>query len=231
MMAEVKCYTMSGASDRAVDLPDEWFGMEISKHALYQAIRAQRTNDRAGTASTKTRAQVRGGGAKPWRQKGTGRARAGSIRSPLWTGGGIIHGPAAKRWSERPPRRVRQIAFASALTERAKSGSVRVVELETFEAPKTAMLARALERWDAPGKVLLLIARADENLLLSGRNMARLTVKRFADASALDVLSHDVVIVEEGAWDTRPAPQSSSAERSAIAARSATAGRGEAQDG
>ena len=206
MMAQVQCYTMSGASDRMVDLPDEWFGSEVNKHVLYQATRAQRTNDRAGTASTKTRAEVRGGGAKPWRQKGTGRARAGSVRSPLWPGGGVIHGPSPKRWRERPPRRVRQLAFASALSERARSGSVRVVELESFESPKTSRLAQALDRWDAPGKALLLVGGSHENLLLSGRNLARLTVKRFTDASALDVLSHDVVIVEDGAWATRPAP-------------------------
>jgi large subunit ribosomal protein L4 len=206
-MAEVTCYTMSGASDRVVDLPAEWFEADINKHALYQATRAQRANDRAGTASTKTRAQVRGGGAKPWRQKGTGRARAGSIRSPLWKGGGVIHGPASKRWGERVTRRVRRAAFASALTDRCRDGMVRVVALERFEEPKTARLARALETWDVPdAKVLLLATGNDENLLLSGRNLPRLTIKKFGDASALDVLSHDVVVVEEGAWENRPAP-------------------------
>lgn len=204
-MAEVACYTMSGVSERTVGLPAEWFDAEVNKNLLYQATRAQRTNDRAGTASTKTRAEVRGGGAKPWRQKGTGRARAGSNRSPLWTGGGVIFGPLPKKWRERIPRQARRQAFASALTARARAGMVRVVTLDAFDTPKTARLSEALDRWDAPGRVLLLAAGADENLLLSGRNLVRLTVMKFADASALDVLSHDIVVVEEGAWETRPA--------------------------
>lgn len=206
-MAAVQVHTMAGISDRKVELPAEWFGVEINRHALYQATRAQRTNDRAGTASTLTRAEVRGGGAKPWRQKGTGRARAGSIRSPLWTGGGVIFGPRSKTWRERLPKRVRQIAFASALSDRAAHGQVRVVALEAFEEPKTARLAKAVEGWETgDGKVLVLTAGHDENLVLSGRNLPRVTVKKFRDASALDVLLHDVVAVEDGAWSTRPAP-------------------------
>lgn len=206
---EVTCYTLSGASDRKGELPGEWFDVEVNRNALYQAVRAQRTNSRAGTASTKTRAEVRGGGAKPWRQKGTGRARVGSIRSPLWEGGGVIHGPSPKRWRERLPQRVRRIAFTSALTDRAQKGQVRLVELERFEEPKTARIASALDRWEATvGKVLLLTAEIDENLYLSCRNLPRLTIKKFRDASALDVLGHDVVVVEDGAWETRPTPAS-----------------------
>ena len=206
-MAAIQVHTMAGITDRKVDLPAEWFGVEVNRHALYQATRAQRTNDRAGTASTLTRAEVRGGGAKPWRQKGTGRARAGSIRSPLWTGGGVIFGPRPKTWRERLPRRVRQIAFASALSDRAAHGQVRVVTLEPFAAPRTARLAKAVAGWDTGGgRLLILTAGHDENLILSGRNLPRVTVKKFSDASALDVLLHDVVAVEDGAWSTRPAP-------------------------
>jgi large subunit ribosomal protein L4 len=206
-MAGVQVHTMAGISDRKVDLPAEWFGVEVNRHTLYQATRAQRTNDRAGTASTLTRAKVRGGGAKPWRQKGTGRARAGSIRSPLWTGGGVIFGPQPKAWRERLPKRVRQIAFASALSDRAAHGQVRVVALESFEEPRTARLAKAVAGGDtAGGKLLILTAGHDENLVLSARNLPRVTVKKFSDASALDVLLHDVVAVEDGAWSTRPAP-------------------------
>lgn len=208
-MTRVTCYSIEGASDRQVDLPDEWFGAEVNRHVMYQAVRAQRTNSRSGTASTKTRAEVRGSSAKPWRQKGTGRARAGSLRSPLWEGGGVIHGPKPKRWRERISHRVRRAAFASALTDRAQGGRVRVVELGTFEEPSTARLARAIDRWDAEGKVLLLIRRTDRNILLSGRNLPKVTVKKFSDASAHDVLIHDVVAVEDGAWDTRPSPMAS----------------------
>ena len=204
-MAEAQRYTFAGPASGKVQLPDEWFGAEINKSALYQATRAQRTNDRAGTASTKTRALVRGGGAKPWRQKGTGRARAGSNRSPLWTGGGTTFGPLPKRWHEKVPQKVRRIAFVSALSDKAAEGQVRIVELEAFDAPRTQRLVKAVAGWEAEGRVLVLTRAYEENLFKSGRNVARLTLKKFADASALDVLRHDVVVVEDGAWDSRPA--------------------------
>lgn len=203
-MAEASRYTFAGSASGKVQLPDEWFGAEVNKSAVYQAMRAQRTNDRAGTASTKTRALVRGGGAKPWRQKGTGRARAGSNRSPLWKGGGTVFGPTAKDWHERVPQKVRRIAFASALSDKAAEGLVRVVELEAFDQPKTQRLVKALSGWDAEGRVLLLTRGYDDNLFRSGRNVARLTIKKFSDASSLDVLRHDVVVVEDGAWESRP---------------------------
>ncbi|HET7693240.1 MAG TPA: 50S ribosomal protein L4 [Gemmatimonadota bacterium] len=203
-MAEASRYTFAGSASGKVQLPDEWFGAEVNKSAVYQAMRAQRTNDRAGTASTKTRALVRGGGAKPWRQKGTGRARAGSNRSPLWKGGGTVFGPTAKDWHERVPQKVRRIAFASALSDKAAEGLVRIVELEAFDQPKTQRLVKALSGWDAEGRVLLLTRGYDDNLFRSGRNVARLTIKKFSDASSLDVLRHDVVVVEDGAWESRP---------------------------
>ncbi|MDX1623752.1 MAG: 50S ribosomal protein L4 [Gemmatimonadota bacterium] len=204
-MVEANRYTASGPEEATVELPERWFGAEVNKNALYLAIRAEKTNSRAGTASTKTRAEKRGGGAKPWRQKGTGRARHGSIRSPIWTGGGVTHGPRPKKWREQVPRKVRRLAFRSALSQRAADGAVLVFELEPFEEPKTARLVRAIRRWELEedAKVLLLVAEVDENLLLSGRNVPWLTVKKFADASALDVLRHDVVAVEDGSWETR----------------------------
>jgi len=205
-MPEASRYTFAGSASGKVQLPDEWFGAEVNKSAVYQATRAQRTNDRSGTASTLTKALVRGGGAKPWRQKGTGRARAGSNRSPLWKGGGTIFGPTPKDWHERVPQKVRRIAFASALSDKAAEGHVRVVELEVFDQPKTQRLVKAVSGWEAEGKLLLLTRGYDDNLYRSGRNVPRLTVKKFSDASALDVLRHDVVAVEDGAWESRPAP-------------------------
>lgn len=206
-MAEASRYTFAGSASGKVQLPDEWFGAEVNKSAVYQATRAQRTNDRTGTASTKTRALVRGGGAKPWRQKGTGRARAGSNRSPLWKGGGTVFGPTPKNWHERVPQKVRRIAFASALSDKAAEGLVRIVELEAFDQPKTQRLVKALSGWDAEGRVLLLTRGYDDNLFRSGRNVARLTIKKFSDASSLDVLRHDVLVVEDGAWESRPAAE------------------------
>ncbi len=203
-MAKVTCYGFDGEGRGTVELPARWFDAEVNKSVVYQAARAERTNRRAGTASTKTRAQVRGGGAKPWRQKGTGRARAGSIRSPLWPGGGVVHGPKSKHWNEKVPQQVRRQAFASALTDRARDGAVRVVELEAFDKPGTRRLVGALGRWEASeARTLLLTARFDDFLFRSGRNVPWLTVMKFADASALDVLDHDVIVVEKDAWDTR----------------------------
>jgi large subunit ribosomal protein L4 len=208
-MADVNFYAFDGESRGKVELPARWFDAEVNKDAVYYAARAERTNRRAGTASTKTRAEVRGGGTKPWRQKGTGRARAGSIRSPLWPGGGIIHGPRAKTWHQSVPQQVRRAAFASALTDRARGGEVRIVELEAFDAPKTKRLVEALRRWEVGDgrKILLLTAKFDDALFRSARNVDGLKIKKFADASALDVLDHDTIVVENGAWDTRGAEE------------------------
>lgn len=209
-MAEITCYKFDGETRGTIELPARWFDAEVSKDAVYYAARAERTNRRAGTANTKTRAEVRGGGAKPWRQKGTGRARAGSIRSPLWPGGGIIHGPRAKTWHQRVPQQVRRSAFVSALTDRTRAGAVRLVELEPFDTPKTKRLVEALRRWEVGDgrKVLLLTTKFDDGLFRSARNVAGLTIKKFADASALDVLDHETIVVENGAWDTRGAEES-----------------------
>jgi large subunit ribosomal protein L4 len=204
-MAKATCYGFDGEGKGSVELPAQWFDAEVNKNVVYQATRAERTNRRAGTASTLTRAEVRGGGAKPWRQKGTGRARAGSIRSPLWPGGGVVFGPKPKRWHERVPQQVRRAAFASALTDRARNGAVRVVELDAFDKPATKRLVEALGRWEAAdgGKTLLLTGSYNEPLYLSGRNVSWLTVMKFADASALDVLDHDTIVIEKDAWSTR----------------------------
>jgi large subunit ribosomal protein L4 len=123
----------------------------------------------------------------------------------LWKGGGTVFGPTAKDYHERVPQKVRRIAFASALSDKAAEGLVRVVELEAFDQPKTQRLVKALSGWDAEGRVLLLTRGYDDNLFRSGRNVARLTIKKFGDASSLDVLRHDVVVVEDGAWESRPA--------------------------
>lgn len=234
-MVEARVYDASGPEGGAITLPEEWFGGPVNKDALYQAIQAQKTNERAGKASTKTRAEMRGGGAKPWRQKGTGRARVGSIRSPLWTGGGTIFGPKPKRWHHRVPSKVRRIAFVSALSQRAEDGAVRVVRLEPFDAPKTQRLVKVVRGCEVEGKVLLLTAGFDEDLTLSGRNVPWLTVKQFKDASALDVLRHDVVVVEDGAWTTRGAVESVASgsptgEPESVTAK-AGAGEGEPTDG
>jgi large subunit ribosomal protein L4 len=157
-------------------------------------------NQRQGTAKTKTRSFVSGGNQKPWKQKGTGRARQGSTRAPHWRGGGIVFGPIPRDYRTEIPRKVKQLARRSALNARARENALHVVEQFAFRTPKTARLAALLASLGlADRKVLLLSAAANEALYLSGRNMASVEVMPYAQASAYDILWSDAVVVEEGA--------------------------------
>jgi large subunit ribosomal protein L4 len=157
-------------------------------------------NQRQGTAKTKTRSFVSGGNQKPWKQKGTGRARQGSTRAPHWRGGGIAFGPIPRDYRTDIPRKVKQLARKSALNARGREGALHVVERFAFRAPKTAQLARLLNSLGLDGrKALVLTAGQNENVYLSGRNLPAVEVMPYAEASAYDVLWSDAVVVEEGA--------------------------------
>jgi large subunit ribosomal protein L4 len=168
---------------------------------VHQAVRVYLANQRQGTASTKTRGEVSGSGAKPWRQKGTGRARAGTRTSPLWTGGGIIFGPEPRDHHQRLPKALRRLALRSVLRARLDEGALAVVSLEAFDRPRTARLARALAAIRGAAEkgreVLLLTAGYEENLFLSGRNVPGLTMKQFRDVTAYEVLRHSLVLIED----------------------------------
>ena len=184
----------------ALALPGEFFDGEVNQPVLHQAVKTFLNNQRQGTASTKTRSFVSGGNQKPWKQKGTGRARQGSIRAPHWRGGGIVFGPHPRDYRSEIPRKVRQLARRSALNARASEGSMFVVERLLFDAPKTARLAELLHRLGvAERKVLLLTNGNNGNVFLSSRNLPDLKVMNYLEASAYDVLWADVVVVEEGA--------------------------------
>lgn len=198
-MPQVPAYDSSGAERGPVSLPDAWFAERVSEGALFQAVRAFQANQRQGTASTLSRSAVSGSTAKPWRQKGTGRARAGTRKSPLWKGGGIIFGPTPRDHRQKVPKAVRRLALRSALRQKLDENALRVVELEPLEAPRTARLARALATVTDGRDALLLTAGYDENLALSSRNIPRLTVKQLKDVSAYDVLRHSIVLIEAGA--------------------------------
>jgi large subunit ribosomal protein L4 len=221
-MIEAPHFSGSGARHKsAFALPAELFDGTVHEPVLHQAIKTHLANQRQGTAKTKTRSFVSGGNQKPWRQKGTGRARQGSIRSPLWRGGGIVFGPQPRDYRTRLPRKVRQLARRSALNARAREGALLVVDAMSFEAPKTSQLAGLLAKLGLEGKKVLVLSHGlNRNLYLSGRNLPTAFVMSFADASAYDVLWSDAVVVEQAALGGgEPVEPGSSPERPKAAPR------------
>ena len=200
-MLEAPHFSPAGARrDGGFALPEAYFDGTVHRPVLHQAVRAYLNNQRQGTAATKTRSEVSGGNQKPWKQKGTGRARQGSIRAPHWRGGGTVFGPQPRSYRTDLPKKVRQLARRSALNARAAEGGLLVVERIRFEAPRTALLLELLRRLEiADRKVLLLTSGTSEAVYLSGRNLSRVKVMDYREASAYDVLWSDVVVVEQAA--------------------------------
>jgi large subunit ribosomal protein L4 len=200
-MIEAPHYSQAGARrDASFALPADYFDGTVNEPVLHQAVKVFLNNQRQGTAKTKTRSFVSGGNQKPWKQKGTGRARQGSTRAPHWRGGGIVFGPIPRDYRTDIPRKVKQLARKSALNARAREGALHVVERFAFRGPKTAQLAGLLASLGLDGrKVLLLTAAANEAVYLSGRNIPTVEVLPYAEAGAYDVLWSDAVVVEEGA--------------------------------
>jgi large subunit ribosomal protein L4 len=200
-MIEAPHYSAAGAKrDASFALPADPFDGTVNEPVLHQAVKVFLNNQRQGTAKTKTRSFVSGGNQKPWKQKGTGRARQGSTRAPHWRGGGIVFGPIPRDYRTDIPRKVKQLARKSALNARAREGALHVVEQFAFRTPKTARLAALLASLGlADRKVLVLSAASNEALYLSGRNLPSVDVMPFAQASAYDVLWAEAVVVEESA--------------------------------
>jgi large subunit ribosomal protein L4 len=200
-MIEAPHYSPAGAKRNAgFALPADPFDGTVNEPVLHQAVKVFLNNQRQGTAKTKSRSFVSGGNQKPWKQKGTGRARQGSTRAPHWRGGGIVFGPTPRDYRTEVPRKVKQLARKSALNARAREGALHVVEQFAFRTPKTARLAALLASLGLTDrKVLVLSAATNEALYLSGRNLPSVDVMPFAQASAYDVLWADAVVVEEGA--------------------------------
>ena len=200
-MIEAPHYTSAGAKNGSnFSLPAEYFDGTVNEPVLHQAVKVYLNNQRQGTAKTKTRSFVSGGNQKPWKQKGTGRARQGSTRAPHWRGGGIVFGPIPRDYRTDIPRKVKQLARKSALNARAREGALHVVERFAFRGPKTAQLAGLLASLGLDGrKVLLLTAAANEAVYLSGRNLPTVEVMPYPEAAAYDILWSEAVVVEEGA--------------------------------
>ena len=180
-----------------VELDAEIFGIEPNVSVMHQVVTAQLAARRAGTHSTKTRAEVRGGGAKPWKQKGTGRARQGSTRGPHWVGGGVAHGPKPRDYSERTNKKMKRLALRSALSDRAAEGHVMVVSDWGFEAPSTKAAKTALTDLGVSGKVLVVTNREDDLTWKSMRNLTEVHLLEADQLNTYDVLVNDFIVFTE----------------------------------
>jgi large subunit ribosomal protein L4 len=195
-MADIKAplFKSDGKPSGDIKLDAEVFGIEPNLDVLHQVVTAQLAAARSGTASTKRRSQVRGGGRKPWRQKGLGRARHGSIRSPIWVGGGIAHGPQPRDYAQRTPKKMKRLALRSALSARAAEAAIRVVDDIDWAAPKTKQALSLLDAIDAKGKTLVVLTQLGGAAGKSFRNLPAVRLVEPGHLTAYDVLWSDRVI-------------------------------------
>jgi large subunit ribosomal protein L4 len=198
-MADAKAKWLGKQGGVALDA--EAFGARFNEGLVHECVRAELNARRQGTASTRTRGLVRGGGTKPWRQKGTGRARAGSIRSPLWTGGGTVFGPEPRRYTVKVNRKARRAALRSALSLHAGRGSIAAVDASAFDGPSTHQAADALAKWDQPGAVLVALADDEVAAAKSFRNLARVSVLPASEVGVADLVAAGSLVVSPAALE------------------------------
>jgi len=196
---EVPVRDATGASVGMIALDDRVFGIEPNRAVLHQAVVAQRANMRQGTANTLTRAQVRGGGRKPWKQKGTGRARAGSTRAPHWRGGGVVFGPHPRSYHQQLPRKMRRLALRSALSDKAASEALIVVDRIPVDDARTKTLLGVLGALGVEGRAIMVLPEHDEALRRASGNLANVHVALPSGLSLLDLMGSDVVIFSRDA--------------------------------
>ncbi|MDQ3739262.1 MAG: 50S ribosomal protein L4 [Actinomycetota bacterium] len=210
-MAGVKLLTAAGKSSGSVDLDDAVFGIQPNVPVMHQVVTAQLARRRAGTQSTKTRSEVRGGGAKPYRQKGTGNARQGSIRAPHYTGGGIALGPKPRSYAQKTPKKMIRLALRSALSDRASENKVLVVDSWNFDAPKTKDAVKALEAIGATaGRVLVVLDTDDATAARSFRNLPHVQLIRAAELNAYDVLCNEWIVFTKSTLPTNDTQEAQS---------------------
>jgi large subunit ribosomal protein L4 len=225
MSVSIDVLDLQGSKVDTVDLPDRWFTGDVNVPVMHQVVTAQLAAARQGTHKTKTRAEVAGGGAKPFRQKGTGRARQGSIRSPQWVGGGVAHGRTPSNWGLRVNKKVKRAALRSALTDRANLGAVTVVRDLAFEAPKTRDAVAALGALGHADvkRVLVVLGDLHQPTLRSFRNLQTVHTLTVDQLNVYDVLRSDVVVFDEAALELigtgRRTSTPSNVERSAASTR------------
>ena len=198
-MPKVNVYNILGEQVEEIELNDNIFGIEINQHALYEVVKNQLANRRQGTQSAKTRAEVRGGGRKPWRQKGTGRARQGSIRAPHWTGGGVAFAPKPRDYSYRLPKKVKRLAMKSALSSKVLNGEIIVLEELRMEEPKTKEMANILNNIKANKKALIVMDQKDINVIKSAKNIPNIKTTLVGTLNVYDILKFDTFIITKDA--------------------------------
>ncbi|EKB58563.1 50S ribosomal protein L4 [Falseniella ignava] len=200
-MPKVTLYKQDGTENGQIELNDAIFGIEPNESVVFDAVIMQRASMRQGTHAVKNRSQVRGGGRKPWRQKGTGRARQGSIRSPQWVGGGVVFGPTPRSYAYKLPKKVRRLAIRSALSMKAAEDQIKVIEGLAFEAPKTKAFKDILTNLNL-GKTLVVLEGDNDNAYLSARNLPNVKVIDERNVNVLDVVNYDTILITKQALET-----------------------------
>lgn len=198
-MPTVKVRNLSNEEVGDVELPDAVFGVELNESLIHSAIKNFLSSNRQGTVGTKTRGDVSGSGRKLWKQKGTGRARVASIRTPLWRGGGKVHGPQPRDYESTMPKKMRRGALRSALSERVREGNLIVIDAFNFNEPKTKVFTGAMKTLGFAGKTLLVETGENDNLILSSRNVQGVKIVGSNSLNIYDVVRHEKVVMSRGA--------------------------------
>lgn len=198
-MPKVNVYNMLGELVEEIELSENVFGVEINQHVVYEVVKNQLANKRQGTQSTKTRAEVKGGGRKPWRQKGTGRARQGSINAPHWTGGGVTFAPKPRDYSYSVPKKVKRLAMKSALTSKVQNNEIIIVDELKFDAPKTKEMVNLLNKLNADKKALIVMDTKDANVVKSASNIPNVQTTLVNTLNVYDILKYNSFIITKDA--------------------------------
>ena len=198
-MATVAVYNMKGEQTGSMDISDDIFDIKVNQHALHMAVVQYLANQRQGTKGTKTRSEVRGGGRKPWRQKGTGRARQGSIRSPQWTGGGVVFAPKARDYSIKLNKKQKRLAMKSALSSKVQDGKFIVVDDLKLPEVKTKEMVKVCQNLKANSGALVVLDSVDKNVILSARNIPGIKTAGINTINVYDILKHDTFVVTKEA--------------------------------
>jgi len=198
-MPKVALYDITGSQIGDVELSDDIFGVEVNNHVMYEAVKNYLANQRQGTQSAKTRAEVRGGGKKPWKQKGTGRARQGSIRSPQWKGGGVVFAPKPRDYSYKIPKKVKRLALKSALTSKVQDNEIIVVDRLVLEQPKTKEMIKVLSNLKVGKKTLILIPERDEAVIRAAANIEGVKTAYVNTINVYDILNCDSFLITKDA--------------------------------
>jgi large subunit ribosomal protein L4 len=198
-MPKVALYDMTGSQIGDIELNDDIFGIKVNTHVMYEAVKNYLANQRQGTQSAKTRAEVRGGGRKPWRQKGTGRARQGSIRAPQWKGGGVVFAPKPRDYSYSIPKKVKRLALKSALSSKVEDLEIIVVDQIVLEQPKTKEMVKVLKNLNSGKKALIVIPERDEAVVRASANIAGVKTSYVNTINVYDILNCDSLILTKEA--------------------------------